>query len=163
MFALDRPLAEQSKSMDEKPLDEETSAKKVISNESAPAKHHTEKEKGFAIATTTAAAATVSLSTNNNSRTSGRHEAREPVNDKKSPREDGDVRKEELREKMDVEPAKEAVTKRPETEASKEAKESKLADIVLPEFTRVMVTKLSRNVTQVCKSLPLPLNFAING
>uniref|UniRef100_A0A158QC55 RRM domain-containing protein n=1 Tax=Hymenolepis diminuta TaxID=6216 RepID=A0A158QC55_HYMDI len=113
-----RSQGEQSKMTLEKKLEKEEAKK---TTEPGPAKHQVEKE---------------TAPNTNGSKT------REPVGDKKAPLEDGEIREEkkERREKM----------KDPTTmETSKETKESsKAADVVLPEFTKIQVTKLSRNVTQ---------------
>lgn len=77
--------------------------------------------------------------------------AHESIADKKTPLEDGEIKedKKERQEKIDV---KTSGQQKDSGEASKmTAKEtSKVPDVVLPEFTRIQVTKLSRNVTQVC-------------
>lgn len=125
---IDRSQGEQSKVTLEKKL-EKVEAKKTT--DPGPAKHQVEKE---------------TAPNTNGSKT------REPVGDKKAPLEDGEIREEkkERREKM----------KDPTTmETSKETKESsKAADVVLPEFTKIQVTKLSRNVTQVCSSTSTSLS-----
>ena len=87
---------------------------------------------------------------------SSKQEGREPIigattADKAPPQQDGELAKEEgkvIREKVTV--VKDDSKKTSETTKEKEESRSKLADFALPEFTRVMVTKLSRNVTQVC-------------
>lgn len=68
---------------------------------------------------------------------------------------DGKIRKETAKEGEKLPVIKE--TKRladVETSREREESHSKLAGLSLPEFTRVMVTKLSRNVTQVGSLCP---------
>lgn len=90
---------------------------------------------------------------------SGKQDGREPnlviaTADKgPKPQDSEPVRDEGMTNREKVVTVKDDPKKTSDITKEKEEGRPKLADFILPEFTRVMVTKLSRNVTQVRESL----------